>query len=290
MTEQPHNHWIDPELEARLVALVHGEVAESEREQLQRLVAERPELAALKKELEAVHGLLEDVARNQLVEVEPKGEDDDWKLSAQRRSAVLEVIGGEGMGEATEERSTLSIVGEPAGKRELARFCWNLSKLAAVLCVVGGIGITAFMLLFDSSHYAQQGSLIVKATPESDFSKESTTLPSPYYLSDDTRYLDGKAQIRVPQVAAPAVTAPDYAKDSQTALAGIRGSLDYSASAPPQKRNKQKPNPICISLVGLSVLPMVIGLLISIPMVCLKMFQNRTVPERFVAHSPRQAL
>ena len=47
MKEEPHNPWTDPELEARIVALVLGEASDFEREELNRLIEERPELAAL---------------------------------------------------------------------------------------------------------------------------------------------------------------------------------------------------------------------------------------------------
>ena len=46
MKEEPHNPSIDPELEARIVALVLAEVSDFERDELDRLMRERPELAA----------------------------------------------------------------------------------------------------------------------------------------------------------------------------------------------------------------------------------------------------
>ena len=61
MKEESHNPWTDPELEARIVALVLGEASDFERDELNRLIEERPELAAFKEQIQSVHGLLRDV-------------------------------------------------------------------------------------------------------------------------------------------------------------------------------------------------------------------------------------
>ena len=50
--------WIDPELEARVVAWVLGEASEFEAAELERIVAQKPELAVFKRRIEAVHGLV----------------------------------------------------------------------------------------------------------------------------------------------------------------------------------------------------------------------------------------
>ena len=72
--------WIDPELEARLVALVLGEASDFEREDLERLISENADLAIFAKRIEAVHGLLRSAATG-----ETETADDGWKLSADRR-------------------------------------------------------------------------------------------------------------------------------------------------------------------------------------------------------------
>ena len=50
--------WIEPELEARLVAAVLGEASAFESAELERLASEKPELAIFKRRIEAVHGLI----------------------------------------------------------------------------------------------------------------------------------------------------------------------------------------------------------------------------------------
>ena len=66
--------WIEPELEARLVALILGEASDFEREELERLMEERPELAVFKRRLESIDGLVRE-------SVKPEA-DEDWKLGS----------------------------------------------------------------------------------------------------------------------------------------------------------------------------------------------------------------
>ena len=68
MNEEPRNPWIDQELEARIVNLVLGEASDVEREQLDRLIEARPELATLKKRIEAVPLVWQDQVRIEVLE------------------------------------------------------------------------------------------------------------------------------------------------------------------------------------------------------------------------------
>ncbi|MFO1003657.1 MAG: hypothetical protein U0936_25275 [Planctomycetaceae bacterium] len=62
MNEETHNSTIEPELEARIVALVLGEASDFETEELLRLIAARPELAEFVKEMQQVHELMASAA------------------------------------------------------------------------------------------------------------------------------------------------------------------------------------------------------------------------------------
>src|SRR5205085_1071671 len=78
------NTWIDPELEARVVAWVAGEASPFEIAELERLVAEKPELAIFKRRIEAVHGLVGEAARPDTPAL---------TLSAERRAKLLAALG-----------------------------------------------------------------------------------------------------------------------------------------------------------------------------------------------------
>lgn len=74
--------FIEPELEARLVALILEEASAFEVEELERILKERPEVALAKQRLEEAHGLLGQA-------MEQPDDDDDWKLPSDRREKVL---------------------------------------------------------------------------------------------------------------------------------------------------------------------------------------------------------
>ena len=89
--------WIEPEVEARLVAWVLGEASAFEAAELERLIGEKPELAIFKRRIEAVHGLVGQALRP---------EQAPMRLTFERRAKILQTIG------APEARPT---AGEPDG-------------------------------------------------------------------------------------------------------------------------------------------------------------------------------
>ncbi len=76
--------WIDPALEARIVASVLGETSAFEAAELERAVAESPELAIFKRRIEAVHAL---------VGAAVGSENPKIQLSPERRAKLLANIG-----------------------------------------------------------------------------------------------------------------------------------------------------------------------------------------------------
>ncbi|MEJ6581526.1 MAG: von Willebrand factor type A domain-containing protein, partial [Akkermansiaceae bacterium] len=73
--------FIEPELEARIVALVLGEASAFEQEELARIIAERPEVRLYHSRLTILHGLVGE-ASNPVDAI-------SWKLSGERREKVL---------------------------------------------------------------------------------------------------------------------------------------------------------------------------------------------------------
>lgn len=76
----------EPELEARLVAWVAGELPDFEQAELEKLVAARPELANFKRRLELVR---------ELVQEAEKPEAEPLRLSAERRAKLLKTLGAD---------------------------------------------------------------------------------------------------------------------------------------------------------------------------------------------------
>jgi Mg-chelatase subunit ChlD len=141
MTDQPHNSRIDPELEARIVALVLGEASDFERDELNRLVRERPELASLEEEIQSVHRLLLDVGAGELAAA-----DDEWKLSAEKRSGLMAAFSGD----VTEQPAKPFVHKSGAPQHRVGGSLFRSVKTTLVgVCFAGLIGvlsITAFQL------------------------------------------------------------------------------------------------------------------------------------------------
>lgn len=74
------NLWIDPELEARVIAWVLGEVSDFEATELERLIEEKPELALFKKRIEEAHELAAEAMCKETGEL---------RLSPERRAELL---------------------------------------------------------------------------------------------------------------------------------------------------------------------------------------------------------
>ena len=76
--------WIDPALEARVVAGVLDETSAFETAELDRVLAENPELAIFKRRIEAVHALVGSAVRPEAPKIQ---------LSPDRRQKLLEKLG-----------------------------------------------------------------------------------------------------------------------------------------------------------------------------------------------------
>lgn len=75
--------WIEPELEARIVAWISGEASAFESAELERLVGEKPELALFKQRMEAVRGLIAEAERP---------DSPLLRMAPERRAKLLETL------------------------------------------------------------------------------------------------------------------------------------------------------------------------------------------------------
>ncbi|MCY2986229.1 MAG: von Willebrand factor type A domain-containing protein [Planctomycetota bacterium] len=138
-------NWIDTELQVRLMNLVMGEASDFERDQLQLLMEQRPELAAFCKHLEHLHGLLSDVGAGEpAIDIDSATADAEWRLPADRRERVLAVL---------ENR----IVNPPpkvrlANKRSLRN--WRITTMEAI--VVASIACVILGLMLPATQFARE--------------------------------------------------------------------------------------------------------------------------------------
>jgi len=125
--------WIDPALEARIVAGVLGETSAFEAAELDRVLAENPELAIFKRRIEAVHALVGAATRPEAPKIQ---------LSPTRRQQLLEKLGGR----PKRPKKKVFVLPRP--------FWWSSRNLIAVAAslVIGAIGVAFFgtMVVFQS--------------------------------------------------------------------------------------------------------------------------------------------
>ncbi len=120
--------WIEPELEARLVAAVLGEASAFETAELERLIAEKPELAIFKRRIEAVHGLIGRATRPDQAPM---------RLAPERRAKILQTIGAPKTPSTTGDTEAPAVFSLAATRRAQQRaWIWRLSIAACLtLCV-----------------------------------------------------------------------------------------------------------------------------------------------------------
>lgn len=135
MNDEPNHQPIEPELEARIVALVLGEASDFEREELNRLIALRPELATFQLSIQHLHGMLTEVGHGEF-----EAPSRDWKLPSDKRNAVLAALRGEATVDAVVAVPSGSMTKAVASSRS---WKWNFGHVAVAVCVLGFMGILA---------------------------------------------------------------------------------------------------------------------------------------------------
>lgn len=215
MTEESENHSIEPELEARIVALVCGEASDFERDALNRLMEQQPHLAAFRDEMQSVHEMLSDVGEGEFV-----GEDEEWKLSPGKRKSVLAVLNGE------EQRfpvTTADPVEGGAMTPPPPRNMWKFTGIAVAACACGFA-----YLMFDWTDLFESSAPRIVASHEAD---EFNRPESPARTSDLSLVEDSMApsNFATPgEIYSGSVSGDESREDSDApaALLAIRQSLE----------------------------------------------------------------
>ena len=210
--------WIDPALEARVVAGVLGETSAFEAAELNRVLAENPELAIFKRRIEAVHALVGSAIRP----AQPK-----IRMSPDRRKMLLEKLGAHRAG--------------PAKKIRVFSFpqWWSphvLSRVAA--CLV--IGAVIVGVLASLSIPAVTGSLQKKASLRSVVS--SSGFADPGFRGEASGFVSGGPVASAPSALERRVTV----QNGQATVAGVLNSdataagkpMEFAMNAAPTERER----------------------------------------------------
>lgn len=226
------NTWIDPELEARVVAWVAGEASAFEISELERLVREKPELAIFKRRIEAVHGLVGDAARTDKPALQ---------LDATRRAKLLAML-TEGETTTAEPVATMPMPTRPevypvGGRRQVWRKQIWLTGIAAGAAV-------GFFLLQPAFRNAPERETIASLKARADSGIRRKSEPQAPARSfeliagvGEKKESDASVRIEMPRItSAPADERPAtessarsvVASDAYAAPAGTPESRDQS--------------------------------------------------------------
>lgn len=143
MNEPTNNPATESDLEARIVSMVLNEASDFERDQLERLLQQRPDLAAFKARMEGVHDLLHDLRDDDSISAV-----DDWKLPSERRDQVLAVIRGEA------DPLQLPPLPAPAADSTLNLLesrSWRQVKVASLLGLLASIAAVGLVAVVSTS-------------------------------------------------------------------------------------------------------------------------------------------
>ncbi len=140
MKEENLHPWIEPDLEARIVALVLGEASDFEREELERLKKEQPELGLFQNRIAAVHDLLRENTQGEVASKE-----DEWRLSPGRRSAVLSVLSGDTENDESAPVAAPDNEGEVPSPAERPFIQWKQALTYAAACLIIFFGALNFL-------------------------------------------------------------------------------------------------------------------------------------------------
>ena len=152
---------LDPELETRLAAWIDGEASEAEQANLAVLVAKRPEVARLKKELEEMRALVTHAVR---------AESAPLRLSAERRSKLLQTLSAKSP-VATPRDNTIALPQQSAWWSPRNGRIYVAFAGAAVACVVA----------------------LLQVAPETTFHKQRVQAfpdPAVHRMNEDARFLE----------------------------------------------------------------------------------------------------
>lgn len=166
---------MDPELEARIVAMMMGEASDYERDQLEELISQRPDLAAAKDELQGIHSLLSDVGAGELAD--PASE---WKLDSSRRDSVLSVIDG---GEPNPISQPLVATSSQGRAWRTFFYSYKFMAAASAACVLLAAG-----LIFVSTNLAyKEAATSARALARLELPNDSTLT---FTIEDKAEFLD----------------------------------------------------------------------------------------------------
>lgn len=145
---------IGPEIEARVAALVLGDVSGPEAEELERMISEQPGLRDCRRRLASLHGMLGEA-------LVPEDEE-EWKLSPERRAQLLGTFAVTDPPAAVAEAGPFPV--DPARERRIRR-----AGRRVMWSVAACFGLTLFLVTFLTQPW-----MAFETEPEKESSDQAT--------------------------------------------------------------------------------------------------------------------
>ena len=228
------------ELETRVIAWVAGEASPAEAEELAKLEAASPDVAAFKRQIAVVHGLVTDATR---------AEEEPLKLSAERRAALLRTIG------ATHAPEAVRPLGERIATLPQRRsyWSWRAPQLYFVMSGMAAACLVGLLL------YRQRMPELYEAKATLQFQKQNSIMTVQGVVDqEDRRRVDITANEKARESKAEMTSqfmligpAPKSAPAIQITEAGtlnLRGSLAPTIPVPEPVAAAAPPPPMLLEL------------------------------------------
>ncbi|MDF1852388.1 MAG: von Willebrand factor type A domain-containing protein [Verrucomicrobiales bacterium] len=141
MNEENLHSWMEPEFEARIIAMILGEASDFEKEETERRIKESPEATLFYKRMLDLHALLGTLP------LRSESEENDWKLSTERREKLLATIGEPqeaSRPSLLRPASTKSPLPKKGAKKRKIRFLPFAASIAASISLLGLVAVLVF--------------------------------------------------------------------------------------------------------------------------------------------------
>jgi len=166
--DAPLEPWVDPALEARLVALILGEASEFEKAELLSAIDAQPELKAFYDRISSTHHAL-----NTAESPTASSSDSSWKLPADKREKLLEQFRS-----PVEILATDSTLAASTPRLSRVRSApWLAIAAAVVLLALAALPLTLSRRAFKVAQSERATGLMVETRGESEIETQTTSAP-----------------------------------------------------------------------------------------------------------------
>ena len=202
MGKETHNNdpvsGLDPELEAQIVALIHGELSGEEQNRIESEIGRIPAAAIFRQRIESLHELLGEP---------PQQEEEEWMLAPERREQLLETLSTGSAQGAGKELVAVDVLKERRTARAGRRVMWSVAAC---------FGFTLFLVTLLTEPWMvlrQQGPVDTRLDSQADSMDSLERMPAPAaFRAEPAAEVEGFAADFAASAADPEMDLPEAAE------------------------------------------------------------------------------